>query len=89
MSEIEFDDLDMEEVKELLASNMIEISRLKKKVAAAEESAYRSAECMRKQKSQAGFSDNTSFDVVWAKTLEKAQKWDAYQAEPRHESHQG
>jgi hypothetical protein len=76
MIELDWNDLSLEDIQEALSSYAMEVYRLKKLVKQQSDTIRRLDDCRDEYKRQAGFSTNTSFDIVWEKTLEKAIKYD-------------
>ena len=74
MSDIDCTEITLEEVKDALASYALEVHKLKQIVKDQADTIHRHEKITRQRKLDAGYSVNTSFDVVWNETLEKAKK---------------
>lgn len=59
------------EMKELIVHQQLEIKRLQKKVDSLQDSYDKRQEWLAKAKREAGFNNYDSFDNVWKKVLEK------------------
>lgn len=77
MSDFDWDNLDIDEVKEIIAANAIEISRLKKDLFFANASIAKRESWLAKAKAEAGYHPNISFDAVWSDTLNLAKRFKA------------
>ena len=67
--------LDMNQMKDLIVSQQLEIKRLKKKVDYLQDSHDKRQEWLSKAKREAGKDYGQSFDVVWKEMLDKPT-WD-------------
>ena len=83
LSDIDWNDLDLDEVKEVLAAYAIELHRAKKDLASAREAIARHGQWTSKRKAEAGYSENTSFDTVWSETLNLAKQFKALPTPPQ------
>lgn len=73
MISIEWDDISLDEVKDALASYAIEVHKLRQLVRDQADTIHKYEMAKRQRKLEAGYSVNTSFDVVWKEVLGKAK----------------
>lgn len=74
MNDIDCTEITLEEVKDALADYALEVHVLKQLVKDQADTIHKHERLLGKRKLDAGYSVNTSFDVVWNETLEKAKR---------------